>query len=91
MAAYLIACHEVTDPAGFKDWRAKALPIIQRHGGRAVVRSDKVEVLDGDSKASDVVVLEFKDRATLDAARAELKEHSAIRQKAARTVLLAVE
>ena len=91
MAAYLIACHDVTDPAGFQSWRAKVLPIIERHGGRAVVRSNKVEVLDGGTNVTDVVVLEFRDKAALDGATAELREHSETRRKAAKTVLLVAE
>ena len=88
MSAFLIAQHDVGDPAAFQEWRAKVIPIIERRGGRFVVRSNQVQVLEGDLRASDVVIIEFPDMATLNATRAELREHSDLRRRAARSVLL---
>ena len=38
MAAYWIGEHAVTDPAKFESYLAKAIPIIERFGGRYLTR-----------------------------------------------------
>jgi uncharacterized protein (DUF1330 family) len=59
MSAYLIAQHHVSDRAGFEEWRSKVIPIIEQNGGRFVVRSDNVDVLDGDLKVTNIAIIEF--------------------------------
>lgn len=39
MSAFLIAQHDVGDPSAFQECRAKVIPIVERRGGRFVVRS----------------------------------------------------
>jgi hypothetical protein len=55
------------DRKGFEEWRATVVPIIEQNGGRFLVRSDRVEVLEGDLRLTNVAVIEFPDRATLGA------------------------
>ena len=59
MPAYLIAEIEVTDPAGFDEYRQLVPATIQQYGGRYVVRGGATEVLEGDWQPKRVVVLEF--------------------------------
>ena len=63
MAGYLIANIEVKDPVKFEEYRQKVVPVIQKFGGRYLVRSQKFEVPEGSSRARQVVV-EFPDYAS---------------------------
>ena len=47
MAAYLIANIEVKDPAKFEEYRQKVVPVIQKFGGRYLVRGGDVRRLEG--------------------------------------------
>ena len=59
MAAYLIAHLTVTDPEAFRDYQAAVPAIIQRFGGRYLLRGGAVETLEGQWQVSRLVVLEF--------------------------------
>jgi uncharacterized protein (DUF1330 family) len=63
MAGYLIANIEVTDPAKFEEYRQKVVPVIEKFGGRYLVRGGHTRRLEGNLNR--VVVLEFP---SLDAA-----------------------
>lgn len=65
MAAYWIGEHAVTDPAKFESYLAKAIPIIERFGGRYLTRVGAHEVLDGNWRPNRVVVIEFPDMAAI--------------------------
>lgn len=64
MPGYLIANIEVTDPAKFEEYRQKVMPVIEKFGGRYLVRGGDVRRLEGDFDR--LVVLEFP---TLEAAQ----------------------
>jgi uncharacterized protein (DUF1330 family) len=77
----------------YEDYRAVVPALIAAHGGRYLVRSGAVEVLEGDGQALRQVILEFPDMASLKgfydspgytAARA-------IRKKASSGTLVAIE
>jgi uncharacterized protein (DUF1330 family) len=59
MPAYLIANIEVTDPAGFEQYRAKVSPLIAQFGGRYLVRGGEVRTLEGALPIHRLVVVEF--------------------------------
>jgi uncharacterized protein (DUF1330 family) len=93
MPGYVIAEVEVTDPAGFEEYRKQVSATIEKYGGRYVVRGGKVEVLEGAWPTGRFVMLEFPDG---DAARRwyhspEYKAAIAIRQEAANAKLVLVE
>lgn len=67
MAAYLIADIEVTNAAGFEEYRALVPAVIVAHGGRYLVRGGALEVLEGGAPARRRVVLEFPTMAGLKA------------------------
>jgi len=56
---YLIANLEVTDPAGFEEYRQKVSPLIAQFGGRYLVRGGDVRTLEGSLPIRRLVVLEF--------------------------------
>lgn len=93
MAAYLIADVEVTDARAYQDYRERVPAVIAAYGGRYLVRGGTVERLEGNTSLHRVVVLEFADMPTLKAfyVSPEYQELIAIRQRAARANLFAVE
>jgi uncharacterized protein (DUF1330 family) len=63
--AYLIANIEVQNPAPFALYREQVAPLIERFGGRYLVRGGAVTDVEGTPELKRVVVLEFPDMATL--------------------------
>lgn len=59
MAGYLIANIDVTDPAKFEEYREKVVPVIEKFGGRYLVRGSDVRRLEGNLPLHRLVVLEF--------------------------------
>jgi uncharacterized protein (DUF1330 family) len=59
MPGYLIANLDVTDAAGFEEYRQKVTPLIAKFGGRYLVRGGEVRTLEGNLPIHRLVVLEF--------------------------------
>ena len=93
MAAYVIADIEVTDPAGYDDYRRQVLATVTKYGGRFIVRGGKVEPLEGGWTPKRMVALEFPsmEQALKWYRSPEYAPLIKLRQKAARGRLLAVE
>ena len=66
MVAYLIASIEIHDREGFAAYREQVAAVIERYGGRYLVRGGAVHPLEGDFGLKRLVIVEFP---TLDAAR----------------------
>lgn len=66
MPAYLVAQIDVHDPAGFEQYRAHVMPVIEAYGGRYLVRTNELETLEGAEPKGRLVILEFP---SMDAAR----------------------
>ena len=60
MAAYLIADIEVTDPAGFEEYRRLVAPLVDKYGGKYVVRGGASETVEGDWSPNRIVIIEFE-------------------------------
>lgn len=93
MPAYFIVDLEVTDPAGFEEYRKLVPGTIQQYGGRYLVRGGAAEALEGDWQPKRVVVLEFP---SLEQAKRwynseDYRDPKALRCKTARTNLILVE
>ena len=59
MAAYVIVEIEVTDAAGYEEYRKLAGTVVAAYGGKFIVRGGKTEILEGDWRPKRIVVLEF--------------------------------
>jgi uncharacterized protein (DUF1330 family) len=59
MPAYLISNIEITDPAGYEEYRKLVAPVLQKFGGKFVVRGGTVHYLEGEWRPKRVVVVEF--------------------------------
>jgi uncharacterized protein (DUF1330 family) len=93
MAVYIFASVEITDPAAYEEYRRRVPAVIEAYGGRYLVRGGAVERLEGDGELDRLVILEFPDMARLKAfyQSAQYQLLLAIRQRAARSNLIAVE
>lgn len=93
MAGYIIAQIEITDPAGFEEYRQRVKPTIEKYGGKYLVRGGKLETLEGDWHPKRLVVLEFE---SVEQARQwytsqEYEELKQMRLKAAISEVILVE
>lgn len=62
MAAYVLAQLSISDPVTFQRYREKVAPLIERFGGRYIVRGGEVSPLEGQLADSRLVIIEFADR-----------------------------
>ena len=90
MPAYVIADVEVTDPAGFEEYRARVSTTIAQYGGRYLVRGGATETLEGDWSPRRLIVLEFPSMTSARAwfTSAEYAPLIALRQRTANTRLV---
>ena len=93
MAAYIYGNIEITDPALYEQYRAEVPAVIAAHGGRYLVRGGATEILEGQAPVVRQVILEFPDMARLKGFyfSPEYQRLAAIRQRASRGHLLAIE
>ena len=59
MPAYFIVDNEVTDPAGFEEYRKQVPGTLEKYGGKILVRGGQMQMLEGDWKPKRIVVTEF--------------------------------
>jgi uncharacterized protein (DUF1330 family) len=59
MPAYFIVDNEVTDPAGFEEYRKQVTGTLEKYGGKILVRGGQMQMLEGDWKPKRIVVTEF--------------------------------
>jgi uncharacterized protein (DUF1330 family) len=67
MAAYVLVNVEITDSAGFAEYRKLVPATIAAFGGRFLARGGATEVLEGEWIPNRLVILEFPDAATIKA------------------------
>ena len=93
MPAYLFANVDVTDAAGYEQYRQRVSATIEAYGGRYLVRGGLTEVLEGDWMPKRMVILEFPDMAQLKAwyHSPEYWPLLELRQRTAMSTLVAVE
>ena len=90
---YLVANVTVTDAERFAEYRAQVSPLVERYGGRYLIRGGTVQRLEGEVALDRVVVIEFE---SIEAARrfydsAEYRPVLALRTEAARSQVALVE
>lgn len=93
MAAYIVVEIDVTDPAGYEEYRKVGPPTVAAYGGKFVVRGGKVEVLEGDWAPRRLVVIEFEsvERAKQWWSSEEYSAPKRVRQKTAIANMIVVE
>jgi uncharacterized protein (DUF1330 family) len=93
MPAYLIVDVDVKDAARYEQYKRAAPRLIEKHGGRYIVRGGDFEVVEGQWRPTRLVLLEFPDRGAIrefldDPEYEPLRE---LRHQAASSNLVAVE
>ena len=93
MSAFIIVQVEVTDPAGYDDYKKMVPSSLAAYGGKFAVRGGACETLEGSWQPKRVVVLEFPTvaRAKQWWASDEYRAAKALRQREARTEMIVVE
>jgi uncharacterized protein (DUF1330 family) len=93
MTAYVIVDLEITDPAGYDDYKKLVPPTLAAYDGKFIVRGGASETLEGSRRPQRMVVLEFPSvaRAKEWWASAAYSEAKALRQRTARTEMIVVE
>ena len=93
MPAYYIGEHIVSDFTLFNAYLSKAMPMIERFGGRYLTKAGSHEILEGDWKPNRVVIIEFPDIASIkNWYRApEYQPLIALRRSAATDVMIMIE
>jgi len=93
MPGYIIAELEVTDPAGFEDYRKAVPATIAAYGGRYLARGGALESLEGNWSPKRMVVLEFPSMAQAKAwyASADYRDLLALRQRTTRSKVVLLE
>ena len=66
MSAYIIANVDVKDPDAYQNYTAQTPGLVEKFGGKFIVRGGDFEMLEGQLPLARVVVVEFAD---MDAAR----------------------
>jgi uncharacterized protein (DUF1330 family) len=93
MPAYLISTIEITDPAGYEEYKKLVGPPLAKYGGQFRVRGGAIEYKEGDWRPKRVVVVEFesmaKARAFYDSP--EYAAAKAVRQRTSESSVLFVE
>ena len=93
MSVYLITDLDIHDPELFAEYQARFPSIIERHGGRYLVRGGEVRVMTGEWNLHRVIILEFPDH---EAVRATFNDPEyqpviAIRERSARSKAFMVD
>ena len=93
MAAYIIVEIEITDPAGYEDYKKLVPASLVPYGGRFVVRGGACETLEGSWQPQRMVVLEFP---SMENARRwwesdEYRAAKELRQRTAKSRMIALE
>ncbi len=93
MAAYLFADINVTDTAAFDDYRGKVGPLVEKYGGKYLVRGGNSEKVEGDWSPTRLVVIEFEnmERAKAFYFSGEYKPVMEIRKRASTGNVLLVD
>lgn len=89
---YLIGHITVTDPEAYKEYVERDTPILERLGGRFVVRGGDAEVMEGTTNERHVVIEFPSYQAALDAYNdPDYQEVADIRRRTAQSVIIVVE
>ena len=68
MPAYVVGLHQITDPSRFEEYRTTIGEIVAKYGGRYLTRGENLRMPEGGYWTPErVVVIEFPDRAAIDA------------------------
>ena len=93
MTAYLIATVRVDDPETYKKYTAQTPALVEKYGGKFIVRGGDVEALEGPAFDRRMVILEFPSKEVVRTfyKSPEYQEVAKIRHAAAESSFLLVD
>jgi uncharacterized protein (DUF1330 family) len=93
MSAYVIVQVEVTDSAGYDEYKKMVPSSLAAYGGKFAVRGGTCETLEGSWQPKRVVILEFPTMARAKQwwSSEEYRTAKALRQRAATSEMIVVE
>lgn len=93
MSAYMIVNLDVADPVTYEEYKTKVPALIQKHGGKYLVRGGKFVVLEGDWKPTRLVLFEFPSTVAAQALfdDPEYQPLKALRRRVSKTDAVVVE
>jgi uncharacterized protein (DUF1330 family) len=93
MTAYLIADIEVTDSAGYEEYKKHVPAVIAAYGGRYLARGGATDVLEGTWRPRRSAIIEFPSRASIKAFwdSPEYEPLRAIRERCAKSNLVVID
>ena len=93
MSAYIVVQVEVTEPAGYDEYKKMVPSSLAAYGGKFVVRGGACETLEGSWRPKRLVVLEFPSVAKAKQwwASDEYRDAKALRQRTAKSEMIVVE
>jgi uncharacterized protein (DUF1330 family) len=93
MAAYVVADVEVTDSAGFHEYKTAVLPVVNAYGGEFLARGGSIEPLEGGWAPTRLTILKFDSVAQAKEwyESQEYRPLRELRQKTTKTKILIVE
>jgi uncharacterized protein (DUF1330 family) len=93
VSAYIIVEIEITDPAGYEEYKKQAGTTVEQYGGKYIVRGGACETLEGEWRPKRIVVLQFDnmERAKAWLNSPEYVEPRKQRHRTAKTRMILVE
>ena len=93
MPAYIVVQVNVTEPAGYDEYKKMVPTSLAAYGGKFVVRGGACETLEGSWAPGRLVVLEFPSVAKAKQwwASDDYRDAKALRQRTAKTEMIVVE
>jgi uncharacterized protein (DUF1330 family) len=84
---------DVADPVAYDEYKMKAPALIQKHGGKYLVRGGKFAVLEGDWNPTRLVLFEFPNTTAVQAFfdDPEYQPLKALRQRVSKTDIVVME
>lgn len=93
MSVFMIVNTEVKNPEAYEEYKAQARPLVERNGGRYLVRGGLHEVIEGSWNPTRLVVIEFPNKEAFERFyhSPEYKEVMKIRHANANSDIVVVE
>ena len=66
LAYFLVEILEITDPVKYGEYIAGVKDVVEKNGGKYIIRSDRTSLFFGDSCPARVILIEFKDKSTFE-------------------------
>ena len=67
MPAYVISMMSIHDPEVYSQYTALTPPLVKKYGGKFLTRGEEISCMEGTSYEGRMVLLEFPDKASIEA------------------------